>query len=336
MKLFPFACFLLSLATIFPAYAVSYSEQQDNLRIMNRMEKLEHDLSVMQRQIYSGDTPSAAAQPSSTGASANTAQLNARIDTIEEQMRELTGKIEQAEFANNKLNEKIDKLLADNDYRFNALEQKIGTAPAPAAEDASEPQASIGEPISKKRQIALQDDDQTLAEGAIAPTETNPSQILGKTRRRAEDYADAPKATKQAAQDEEEKPKKMNPQEQYNRALAQLRDGQYEEAEAGFKKFLATNSKDPLAGSAYYWLGETYFADKTYDKSAVQYLKSYKEFPKGKKAPDSLLKLSLSLEKLKKKKEACATLGKLDEAYPNAANTIKQKADEASTRLKCS
>lgn len=333
MKFFPFACFLLSLATTFPAYAVSYSEQQDNLRVMNRMEKLERDLSMMQRQLYSGDT-AAPAQPSSAGASTNTAQLNARIDTIEEQMRELTGKIEQAEFANSKLSEKIDKLLADNDYRFNALEQKIGTAPA--ADDAPEPQADNGEPAIRNRQAALQDDDQVPAEGAIATTETNPSQILGKTRRRAEDYADAPKATKQATQEEEEKPKKINPQEQYNRALAQLRDGKYEEAEAGFKKFLAANSKDPLAGSAYYWLGETYFADKTYEKSAIQYLKSYKEFPKGKKAPDSLLKLSLSLEKLKRKKEACATLDKLGESYPNATNAIKQKADEVSTRLKCS
>lgn len=123
---------------------------------------------------------------------------------------------------------------------------------------------------------------------------------------------------------------------QYDTAFNLLQQTRYTEAEIGLKDFLAQHEDHPLAGNAYYWLGETYYMQKDYEQAAIQFLRGYKKFPKGEKAPDSLLKLSMSLGSLNKTKEACTSLTKLADEFKNASNAIKQKAKEESKQLHCS
>jgi tol-pal system protein YbgF len=125
-------------------------------------------------------------------------------------------------------------------------------------------------------------------------------------------------------------------QNQYNAAFELLKQTKYSEAEVALKDFLAQHEDSAQAGSAFYWLGETYYMQKDYEQAAIQFLRGYKKFPKGEKAPDSLLKLSMALGNLNKTKEACTSLGKLRDEFKNASNAIKQRAQEESKRLSCS
>jgi tol-pal system protein YbgF len=127
----------------------------------------------------------------------------------------------------------------------------------------------------------------------------------------------------------------LTPQEQYDRAFDILRKADYAEAEKAFKAFIDKNPKDKLTDNAKYWYGETLYVQNKYDTAAVAFVDAYQQNPKGTKAPDSLLKLALSLSSLNKTPDACATLNELKTKYPNASASVRSRASEEATKLKC-
>ena len=124
-------------------------------------------------------------------------------------------------------------------------------------------------------------------------------------------------------------------QSEYDTALSYLKDGKFDEAEQKFANFIQTQPKHKLRENALFWYAESFYRRNNFNQSAINYLKSYKEYPKGSKAADALLKLSLSLGSLNKSKEACSVLDKLDSEFPNRpANSLKRSV-EAKNKFSC-
>ncbi len=121
----------------------------------------------------------------------------------------------------------------------------------------------------------------------------------------------------------------------YDRALIAIKEGRYDEAETKFADFIAKYPKSSLVSNAYFWYGETYFKRNDYENAALQYLKCYKNFPKSAKAADSLLKLALSLGEMKKKKEACAMLMKLEKEFKDRPASSIKRAKDAINKYGC-
>ena len=59
-------------------------------------------------------------------------------------------------------------------------------------------------------------------------------------------------------------------------------------------------------------------------------------YKKGRKAPDNLLKLGLSLRKLGQEEDACATLRELLDGYKLAAKSVTHRARAELNDLGCS
>ena len=68
-----------------------------------------------------------------------------------------------------------------------------------------------------------------------------------------------------------------------------MKKADYPGAETALKAFVERHPNDPMAGSAQYWLGETYYARGRYAEAASAFAEGYKRYPKGAKAPDDLL-----------------------------------------------
>ncbi len=113
--------------------------------------------------------------------------------------------------------------------------------------------------------------------------------------------------------------------EQSNEALLRR---QFPLAQEGFKKLLESYPDHSLAGSAQYWLGETYYAQGDYRTAAQSFLTGYQKYPKGRRAPDSLLKLGLALNKLGQRDQACSSLGAVAVEYPKAIEAKKRATVE--------
>lgn len=119
------------------------------------------------------------------------------------------------------------------------------------------------------------------------------------------------------------------PEALYERSNESLLRRQFGDAEAGFSTFLSKYPDHSLAGSAQYWLGETFYAQGDFKRAAQTFLQGYKKYPKGRRAADSLLKLGISLNRLGQAEQACAAYGAVSAEYPKAVDARKRAQAEA-------
>ncbi len=119
-----------------------------------------------------------------------------------------------------------------------------------------------------------------------------------------------------------------DPEAIYERSYESLLRRQFNDAEVGFRSFLEQHRDHSLAGNAQYWLGETYYVQGDYKQAAQAFLSGYRDFPKSRKAVDSLLKLGLSLNRLGQKEQACAAYMQVGSQFPKAAEARKRAQSE--------
>ena len=93
--------------------------------------------------------------------------------------------------------------------------------------------------------------------------------------------------------------------------------------------------RDPLAGNAQYWLGESFYARGKYAEAAAAFADGYKRYPRGPKAADGLLKLGMSLARANQKHNACIALMQLDHDFPHPGSAIKDRSAQEKKRLGC-
>ena len=121
-----------------------------------------------------------------------------------------------------------------------------------------------------------------------------------------------------------------------NFAFSLLRKADYEGAQMAFDEFITLHPDSELTGNAYYWLGSTHFVRDQYRDAAVAFLKGYQEGPTGPKAADNLLKLGVTLSRLGKPDEACATFKELSNKFPEAAQILLDEASDEAASAGCS
>lgn len=260
---------LAGLPAFLPAGA--RADDADLRAVNNRLDRLERALDDM-----AGGGSSAGAV--SSGGGAASADTQSRLVEIEEQMRVLTGRIEELSHRIEQTGRDLQTYKADTDMRF----QDLGAAGAPAAQAGGAP-ADLSPTAATEKPAE-----------AATPTEAAPTVTL-------------PTGTAQV---------------QYDFAIDLLKRGQFPQARDALKQFLAEHPTDPLAGNAQYWLGETYYVQGQYKDAADAFLKGYTTYAKSSKAPDSLLKLGMTLSQLGQKDAACATYGQLKQQFPQASPAI--------------
>ena len=126
-----------------------------------------------------------------------------------------------------------------------------------------------------------------------------------------------------------------NPKQLYEAAYSYLLQQDYGAAETAFDDFLKRYPSDGLAGSAQFWLGESFFVRGQYKPAASAFLKGYQTYGRSSKAPDSLLKLAMSLGRLGQKDAACSSFGELNTRFPAASADVKSRAAAEKTRTGC-
>jgi tol-pal system protein YbgF len=352
VKLAVFAGIAAAVVTGGPAWA----QQQDVRDLVDRVERLERDLNILQSQFYrsQGGNASGGSQQGATVINSPAAnlsgdaysQLDQRISTLEEQMRDMTGQLEKAGHDTAELSAKIDRIQGDNDVRFKELEQKVGIGgqvaanappPAPAsgppgAQTANQPQQP---PPADQQQGGApgngnQDWNPTMGSAPhslIPPGQSMNQQDMHKLEPKNDDAA----APKPAASTQGPK----SPQEQYDAAFALLRNNDDDGAAKAFQSFVAHNPKDPLAGNATYWMGQIAFSQGKFEQAAPIFFDAYSKYPKSAKAGESLLKVGLSMSNLNKKREACAALARFTTEFPDAADGLKRQSAAEKQKLGC-
>lgn len=265
------------------------------------------------------------------------ADVLVRLNRMENQMRQLSGQIEQLQFENRRLNDQLKRFQEDVEFRLNERGgARSGAAPAtpsapaagqrPRRGDAFDPDAqpgSAGAPraLGGAPQIGILDNG---GPGSGQPLDVSgravPSGALQAAPRTGPSVAATATGT---------------PKETYDAALAAINGRQYEQAEMGFRQFLQSNPRDRLAPNAIYWLGESYFRRNRHKEAAEQYLKVTTEHARAGIAAEAMLKLGMSLNALGARDQACATYAQLSVKYPQAAAPVRQGVEREQRRARC-
>lgn len=344
---------LVALAAL-TAPVAAYAQDGDLGSLMDRLDRLERDIRTLNVQISrgsalssSGGTADAPAMGGADlgGGSPAAARLNVRITTLEDELRTLTGKVEESNFHFQQINQRLDQLIGDIDYRLSTLE---GRGVQPGMQGQSRMMPHGPQPAPPTAPVQAEGPGTTIISGA-GVRGASPPRILGTIPQ--SDLAPPPagQAHEQPAADTlamttppasgvpamAARPTPAptgtsvlpsgTPREQYAHAFGLLRRAEYDQAEAALTEFMQLHPDDPLASNARYWLGETYYVRADYVRAAETFLRGYQESPKGTKAPDTLLKLGMSLGNLDKKAQACATFTKLAKDFPDASPIIQKK-----------
>ncbi len=122
---------------------------------------------------------------------------------------------------------------------------------------------------------------------------------------------------------------------QYESSFAALKAKNYATAQEGFENFLKNNKGHLLAANAKYWLGETHYVRGEYKTAAKTFAEGFQAFPESAKAPDMLLKLGMSLDGMGKKDDACVALSQVPVKFPLADNDLLGRATAEMDRLEC-
>jgi tol-pal system protein YbgF len=121
----------------------------------------------------------------------------------------------------------------------------------------------------------------------------------------------------------------------YNQGYGDLLRRDYAAAETSFRQLVRHFPDDRLAGKAQYWLGESYFVRGQFKPAADAFLKGYKTYPSGEKAPDSLLRLGMALAELGQKDAACSSLSEFATRYPGADQQLRDEAKSELRKARC-
>lgn len=311
------------------------AQSNDVRGLADTVSRLERQLQALERSVYRGAPPpatpsaSSAAGATAPAAPSGTALSNLQVTTdgLEEQLRRLTGQIEQLDFQVRQMNQRMDRLVSDVDFRLQSLEQGAGAATRPGA---SQP---IAPAVPR-------------APGAVTVEPGGPGAprvfgTLTETQLRAAGVETGPVGEQTASADpaaQTSSPAALpagSPRDQYDFAYKFLLQRDFESAETALSAFVAANPEDSLAGNAQYWLGETFYVRGDYPTAARAFAEGFQRYPDSAKAPDNLLKLGMSLAQLEQSADACITLKKLRVEYPDAPTSIVQRADREIGRLQC-
>lgn len=219
-----------------------------------------------------------------------------RLNQLQQSVTLLTGQIEQLQYRNQQLEQQLEKMQADYEYRIEQLEKGGGGRPG-------------GAPPARK--------PGGQGQGTLAPPPG------GGQPRTAAAAPPAPAASQPGAD------------QLYHDAFKKLQDGDYAAAATGFKTFVQRNPSHALAGNAQYWLGETYYARRDYQNAAVAFAEGYKVYKASPKGPDNLLKLGITLAAMGKKTEACAMFARFNQDYPRATDLQKRRIGQERQKNGC-
>lgn len=121
----------------------------------------------------------------------------------------------------------------------------------------------------------------------------------------------------------------------YDQGYGDMLQKNYAGAQVAFQKLVDGYPVDPLAPDAQYWLGESYYARGLYKQAAEAFLTGYRSYKTSKNAPESLLKLGMSLARLGHKSAACSTYGQLNREYPSAPSDVRNQLTIESRKAGC-
>ncbi len=308
-------------AILFVIPNVGFSEDDS---IYDTLQKLQKDIKTLERAVYSD-------QSNTSNNNQNELDQNSedvltrhllKLTEIENQFKDITNRFEEINFKLDKLSNRLSKVQADNQLRFQQLEEGMVNLPG---------QGNLNQSITEVPNKILPGSSQPQDLGSISYADT----LTNEQTQQTQSIDTASTVITETFEPEEKLLPDSTEEKQYEFAQSFLKIGDYNTAERAFREFVNVNSDHDLAGSAQYWYAETFRIRQLYTDAASAYLEGYQKYPNSDKAPINLLKLGVSLVQIGEKDQGCLMILGVKKQYPEANQSVLQKAKYEEKKYQC-
>ena len=309
-------------------FFLTFNSFADNHNIYEILDQLQKDIKTLEKAVYSGsvELDNKSINNSNISSVDNSEDVLTRhllkLSEIENQFQQLTNKFEEINFKLDKLSNRMSKVQADNQIRFQDLEAGLSSG---------ETTKKITKKNNDNTNEILPGSSEPQDLGSISYKDSTPSD----TTQQTQSIDTTASIVTETFQAEEKILPDETPDKQYKFATSFLKVGDYSTAERAFREFVNTNPEHNLAGNAQYWYAETFRIRQLYTDAASAYLEGYQKYPKGEKAPINLLKLGVSMVQIGEKDQGCKMINGVEKQYPNANQSVIQKAKYESQKFEC-
>jgi tol-pal system protein YbgF len=269
--------------------------------ISSKLDSLEKRTSTLQRDVnvMSGEVKSKVGllekemESSSQPMRRYQADLGARLDKMQLEVQNLTGRFEESKY----FAEKTFGATKNYQTRLEELEKRVavpGKGPE-VGERKAEPAAG---PALEK------------AGEEKAPVITAPAPTSKETPAKKAEPLKKPVA---------------GPDEAYKKAYDLYSKGNIDEAQREFKRFLEAYPKSKYAENAHFWLGECYFSQKKHEDAILEFDEVIKKYPKGNKVPDALYRQGMAFLEMKDTTNAKLILKEVVRRFPQTDQATRAR-----------
>ena len=269
-----------------------------------------------------------------------------RVMQLEEQVRQLTGQLEELNFQFLQLQEQLRRQQEDYEFRFRQLED--GAPSAPMQEGLATP-APAPDPQARARlQPAApptgtgQADRVVLADPGAAATGAPPRTLgtltIDPSGAVVDSDIDFSSSALDAAIDGEQVASitgRMNPEELYRAGYGHVLNGDYRLAEDLFRSFIELYPDDLLAADARFWLGESVLGQGRFEDAAAIFIDARSRHPQAAKAPETMLKIGTIMAALGNRDMACVTLSDALDIHGDMNPNVRQAIVEERAKARC-
>lgn len=275
---------------------------QSSPAVMNeRIETLERQLRLLQRRLSGGQVAAAVADPADSGSPSVSdrrllADISAKLGTLERQIRQLNGRMEEFEYQQNELSSRVEQLAVmqaeQNARQYSA--DDAGALPSAPEGDSTPPtiDSAGGETLST---LPVQEPEATpsieLPEGSAA--------------------------------------------ERYGYAFGFVRSNDLDSGRTAMEQFLEVHGDDPQAANAKFWLGRIHMQQGRNAEAAQMFLRLIEEHPNHNRRGDSLVDLADVLINLDAAEDACNALAEFRRIENEASDRLRANARRLSDRARC-
>ena len=325
LKIIKFISISFFLIFIFSNNKVTAETESEEITTI--LEAIQKDIKTLEKAVYTGAGEENSLSNNSFDQNSEDVLTRhlLKLSEIEKQFQDLTNKFEEINFKLDKLSNRLSKVQADNQIRFQQLENN--TITTTAHNDENKTVASTTDEQDKILPGSSQPQD--LGSISYKDTETNLS-----TQQTQSIETTGTIVTEEFRSEEKLLPNET-PEKQYEFATSFLKVGDYNTAERAFKEFVDINPEHKLAGNAQYWYAETFRIRQLYTDAASAYLEGYQKYPKSEKGPINLLKLGVSLVQIGEKDQGCLMITGVQKQYPKAKQSVLQKAKYEEKKFEC-
>ncbi len=257
--------------------------------------QLQRDLHEMKRRLGDAERALKELQDDSAGGvrahvetlARNQADFQAELDGVRVDLQSMQGRTGDQERINEELRQDLTLLRDELSLQVADHEQRLAQLEGPRA--AGEPSSTAVQPQSVSPQPAVKT--------VVAPVKSVSTTPAGES----------------AA-------------ELYDRALKKIREDQdFSAGRELMETFLKRYPDDALAVNAAYWVGETYYAEKDYEKAILQFEDIIQKYGEHPKVASAMLKQALAFEATGDKATGRLLLQRVIDRFPLSAEAAKAK-----------